>query len=97
MNNTCKTVQIDSITASQLFSKFDQLEQAINSINIQPQQKEIDKYPTRTQVGKQLQVSNQTLIVWQRKGILRGARIGTRIRYKQSDVDQLMSSNLKTL
>jgi excisionase family DNA binding protein len=97
MNSTSKTVQIDSITANQFFSRLDQLEQTIKSINAKPHQKEIDKFLTRTQVADQLQVSKQTLIVWQRKKVLIGSRIGTRIRYKQSDVDQLMSSNLKTV
>ena len=101
MIDTIKTVQIEGLDAQSILIRFDEISNLIKAINLNPERcftkSQTPTYLTRTQVAEQLQVSKQTLIVWNRKGVLKGTRIGTRIRYKQSDIEQLMSKPSKTL
>lgn len=90
MNNITKT-QIDGISAEQLFNRLDELENSIHQLSLQPTPKEEPQYLTRAQVAAKLQVTNQTLISWHKKGVLKGSRVGTRVRYLKSDVEELMN------
>ena len=54
-----------------------------------------EQYLTRNQVGEILQVSRQTLSSWHDKGVLKGARIGTRIRYRLSDIQSMINSKIE--
>lgn len=48
-----------------------------------------DEYLTRKQVSKLLKVSRQTLSNWNKSGVLKAIRIGTRVRYKKEDIFKL--------
>ena len=56
-----------------------------------PQSKIVETYFTRQEVSDYLQVSLPTLHQWAKDGTLKGYRIGTRIRYKRSDVEQALN------
>jgi excisionase family DNA binding protein len=51
-----------------------------------------DDYLTRKQVCGILGVSLPTLLDWTRKGKVKGHRIGSRIRYKRSDVESSLNA-----
>ena len=42
---------------------------------------------TRTEAAKMLHVSLPTLHYWTKEGIVKGTRIGTRVRYRLADVE----------
>jgi excisionase family DNA binding protein len=48
---------------------------------------------TRKEVAEKLRVSYPTLAKWRKLGILPAVVIGTRVRYKQSDIESLLTSN----
>ena len=56
-----------------------------------------DEYLTRKQTAKLLQISLVTLRDWSVKGILQSYKIGGRIRYKKSELDEALKAqkNLK--
>lgn len=92
-----QTIQIQGLNAQDLLNKLNSIEEKIDSIHEQPQQvnlPESEQFLTRAQVAELLQVSIQTLITWHKKGVLKGSRIGTRIRYQYSEVKTLLD-NLK--
>ena len=53
--------------------------------------REPKKYLSIDEVSKLLSVTRVTLWNWERKGILRPARIGNLKRYKANDIDKLMN------
>jgi excisionase family DNA binding protein len=55
-------------------------------------EKENLKLLTRKEVSQKLRVSYPTLAKWREKNILPACILGTRIRYKQSDIDSLLNS-----
>lgn len=59
------------------------VEEAVKNIIPQPESNEL---LTRKQVSELLGVSLVTLHDWTKRGIIPALRIGTRIRFKQSDV-----------
>ena len=56
-----------------------------NLSNSQPE-KETTELVTRLQTAKILNVSLPTLNDWTKKGIIKGYRIGSRVRYKKNEV-----------
>ena len=57
--------------------------------NLLPQQplQPVKSILTRKETAEMLGVSLVTLNVWTRTGIIQGARVGTRVRYRISDVE----------
>ena len=53
-----------------------------------------EQYLTVQQLCSLLQVTRQTLYTWDKKNILSRIRIGTRIRYKLSEVQAILDSQL---
>ena len=62
-----------------------------------PDQNPPEQYLTRKETAKLLQISLVTLRDWSVKGILQSYKIGGRIRYKKSDLDEALKAqkNLK--
>ncbi|UBM62783.1 helix-turn-helix domain-containing protein [Candidatus Sulfidibacterium hydrothermale] len=50
-----------------------------------------DKLLTRQQVSETLDVSLSTLWHWEKKGILVPLKIGSKVRYRQSDVEKAIT------
>tara|TARA_B110000285_G_C14998643_1_gene550230 strand:+ start:649 stop:933 length:285 start_codon:yes stop_codon:yes gene_type:complete len=87
-------LQIEGLTAKDLFQKFAELEQKIEA-NIQPHRpvtNQSETYLTRAEVSEQLKVTRQTLSTWHKKDVLRAVRLGTRVRYKLSDIELFTQS-----
>tara|TARA_B110000046_G_scaffold73984_1_gene81866 strand:+ start:669 stop:953 length:285 start_codon:yes stop_codon:yes gene_type:complete len=87
-------LQIEGLTAKDLFQKFAELEQKIEA-NKKPQHEannQDEQLLTRAQVSKRLLVTRQTLSNWHKKGVLTASRIGTRVRYKLSDIERLIET-----
>ncbi len=55
-----------------------------------PKPESTEKYLTRKDTAKLLQVSLVTLNEWSKKGIIQSYRIGGRIRYKLSEIDEAL-------
>jgi len=60
-------------------------------------QNSTSEYLTRQETAELLKISLVTLNDWTRKGIIQSYRIGTRVRYKRSEIDQALraTKNLK--
>ena len=87
MNKT--VLQIEGLTVRDLFKKLDNLEQKIEAKN-QPYPRVLntsETYLTRLEVAHKLKVTRQTLSTWHKKGVLKAVRLGTRVRYKLSDIE----------
>lgn len=65
-----------------------QLHPHLNSLTPKEQVKE---YLTRKEVGKMLGVSLPTILDWTNTGKIIGYRIGSRVRYKQSEIEKSLS------
>ena len=49
-----------------------------------------EKYLTVDQVAKLLDVTKPTLWRWNKEGILKSAKVGNKVRYKESEVNKLL-------
>ncbi len=59
--------------------------------NIKPQQEETaNKFHTRREVAKMLGITLPTLHEWTKEGYIKAHRIGTRVRYKDEDVQNAL-------
>jgi excisionase family DNA binding protein len=56
------------------------------------QEKEANEFLTRKEVAKKLGISLPTLWEWTKDGKIQGARIGTRVRYRGSDVQAALKN-----
>ena len=65
-----------------------------NTISAKPSQ---EQYLTRKETAKLLQISLVTLWSWSKEGIIQSYTIGSRVRYKKSDIDNALKAkkNLK--
>ncbi|MGL4956533.1 MAG: helix-turn-helix domain-containing protein [Bacteroidales bacterium] len=86
---TKKILQIEGIEAEALFARFDRLEAAIASLSQSKPARTHDQsdYLTRRELAKRLSVTFPTLHDWTRKGILKAYRMGKRVYYKASEVE----------
>jgi excisionase family DNA binding protein len=64
------------------------------SLNFTPQSP--SEYVTRKELSKILKVSVITLADWEKKGIIKGYRIGNLVRYKRSELDHALVELNKT-
>ena len=46
---------------------------------------------TRKQLADFLEVSEQTVINYQRRGLIHGSRIGRKVYYQRSEIDKLLT------
>ncbi|NND76983.1 MAG: helix-turn-helix domain-containing protein [Flavobacteriales bacterium] len=88
-----KIIQFKTLPESKLKELFERLESIELKLIEISNNKEIsisdEDFLTRAQVSQLLQVSRQTLVTWHNKGILRAIRIGTRVRYRKSELIKL--------
>lgn len=89
-----KTVlQIESIEATELFTRLDKMESAINALSNQPQstvQETQTDYITRREVANLFKISLVTVNDWTNKGILTAYKIGNRVYYKRTEVNEAL-------
>ncbi len=72
-------------------AKIDLISKRLDSIeNRLP--KPLSKLVNRKQICDIFQVTAVTIIDWEKKGIVHPLRIGTRVRYKLSDIEKLIES-----
>ena len=88
-------VILDQITVEDFTNRIDGIIREAVSSTVIPQ--DSDEYLTRKQTAKLLQISLVTLRDWSVKGILQSYKIGGRIRYKKSELDEALKAqkNLK--
>ncbi len=80
---------LDESTVDDLVRRLSvNLLEAINQHTPKPYPPE--KYLTRKETAKLLQVSLVTLNDWSKKGFIQSYRIGGRIRYKLSEIDEAL-------
>jgi len=60
--------------------------------NFTPLHKPEEEYLTANQVAKELHVSKVTLREWDKRNILKPARLGSRVRYLRSQINQALST-----
>jgi excisionase family DNA binding protein len=85
MNNSIITTltpaELQALIQSGIVDAIEQLQSTA-----QPQPDEVI-YLTRKETAKRLSVSLVTLYNWDRKGILKAHKVGTRVRYNLSDIN----------
>ena len=79
------TIQIESLSVSDL---KDIITDIIRTEV--PQNKKETEYLTVKQVSKLLGVSTVTIHAWKESSVLKAYRVGTRIRFKRSEVESAM-------
>lgn len=87
-----KTVlQIEALDANELLSRFDKLENTLQSLignqNTTKKGKEAE-YLTRNEVADMLKITLMTLNEWTNKGILKKHKIGNRVLFKKNEVEE---------
>lgn len=70
---------------SEILSRLDKLEDRLPPIQSQ--------WISRKQASNMLGVSLVTISDWTKKGILKPYRIGNRVRFKLSEIDEVLNSN----
>lgn len=94
--NTVK-IELNGLDISHLTAQLETLTNALtgNAKANEPTTTETapEKLLTRNETAKLLGVTLPTIIDWQKKGILKGYRIGNRIRYKETEIMETVTNN----
>jgi excisionase family DNA binding protein len=73
------------ITPSDFFSRLEEMiENRLRQHN--PQQPQVHGYLSRQEVSKLLRISYPTLNEWSKQGILKSYKIGTRVLYREDEI-----------
>ncbi|WP_397301832.1 helix-turn-helix domain-containing protein [Nonlabens ulvanivorans] len=86
-----KTIQL-SISDPSTLAAMDQINKRLDSIE-EKLPKPLSKLITRKQVSEMLSVSVVTIIDWDKKKILNPLRIGNRVRYQLSEIEEVLKSS----
>ena len=86
------TTQIQGLEAKELLIRFDSLENRLNKLQetVTPDNKTV--LLTRQEVAKLLNISLPTLHAWSKANILISYRIGNKVRYKEDEVLEALTS-----
>lgn len=94
--NTVK-IELNGLDISNLTAQLETLTNALNgnakANQSEPTETAPEKLLTRIETAKLLGVTLPTIIDWQKKGILKGYRIGNRIRYKHAEIMETVTNN----
>lgn len=83
---------LNGIKVNELLEKIGQLiDTKIGTGFSQPQQKNQSKFLSRADVAGLLKISLPTLHEWSKLGLLQAYRIGTRVLYKQDEIELALS------
>ena len=86
-----KTIEL-SVSDPNALAAMDQINKRLDSIeNKLP--KPLSKLITRKELSELLSVSVVTIIDWDKKNILKPLRIGNRVRYQLSDIEEVLKSS----
>jgi len=89
-----KSVQLESVHYETLQKEFDTLKQSYNNIEnkllqllerIEAPKQETELITTK-EVCKLLGVSSSTLHIWRKQGIIKGFRVGNKVRFKKTEI-----------
>ena len=87
-----KVTQVHHVSGDELLQNFlNGVEEKLNSFEKNFQKKEPTEWITRKEVSEILSISLVTITAWSEKGILNPFRIGNRIRFKRSEVEQALT------
>lgn len=91
--NTVK-IEVNGFDITALADKIDNLTNALTGkpteTTATPHE---EKLLTRIETAKLLGVTLPTVIDWGKKGILKGYRIGNRVRYKHTEIMETLTNN----
>lgn len=85
-----KTVQIESTSLDELIEKLRSVLKEIEERPSFSSEKEEELW-TREETADFFQVSYQTLHNWKKNRVLTPIRVGTRVYYRKSDIDNLIN------
>ena len=83
---------INNISAENLFSRFDDIQDQINDLKKSMQPKAVEEYLTRCEAADMLKCDKSTIHNWTKKGKLIAFKIGNRVYYKRSQIESEMIS-----
>lgn len=91
--NTVK-IEVNGLDITALADKIDNLTNALTGKHTEtPPTVHEEKLLTRIETAKMLGVTLPTVIDWSKKGILKGYRIGNRVRYKHAEIMETLNNN----
>lgn len=77
---------------SEILGRMEKLESALQKFFLSQKTKEPDKYITRQEAADILHITLPTLLTWTLDGKVKGYRIGRRVLYKKSEVEQAVTA-----
>jgi excisionase family DNA binding protein len=88
MNNTPRpVVLVEGITLEDFFTRLEALiDQKLEERFAREKEAEV-RYLTAKEVCALLQISTPTLYAWTKQGLIPSYRIGSRVRYKSTEID----------
>ena len=81
---------INNISAENLYSRLDDIQNQINELSKSLQLKAADEYLTRTEAAEMLKCDISTIHNWTKKGKLIAHKLGNRVYYKSSQIESVM-------
>ena len=81
---------INNISAENLYSRLDDIQNQINELSKSLQPKVADEYLTRTEAADMLKCDISTIHNWTKKGKLIAHKLGNRVYYKSSQIESVM-------
>ena len=82
-------LQIEGITADELLSRFEKIENILSGITAkEPEKQPNSEYLTRYEVAKIFNITLMTVHQWTVKGILNVYKVGNRAYYKRREIEQ---------
>lgn len=87
-------IQIENVTADELFTRLERMESAITAFSGTPQPltavATLSDYITRRDVATLFKITLTTVHDWTRKGLLQAYKVANRVYYKRSEVESAL-------
>lgn len=81
---------INNISAENLYSRLDEIQEQIKVLAKSLHPKSVDEYLTRIEAADMLKCDISTIHNWTKKGKLIAYKIGNRVYYKRSQIESVM-------
>ena len=87
-------IEIGGVNLSDLANRMERIEKHLNDLNTTPPEQE-EVLLSRNETIELLGITSPTLHAWKKKTLLKSYRIGSRLRYKKSEVMEALKDTAK--
>lgn len=93
MSNSIRKIRFEDLpmATQKILEKLESIEEQLRTPKPKTEQKILDQLYTREETAKYLRISLPTLNIWSKTGTLKSYRLGNRVYYKRSDIEQALS------